>query len=244
MPLSFVTNLRDLGDKPAQGGRLTRRGRLFRAGNLTNLDRAGARLVVERLGLEAYYDLRIDREIDDEGRPDALIDAGVAWRRLPIDSYDPGFQRHSHPSCDHWIDLYVVVFERNAGAFVSLLRAAAEARAPLLFGCSAGKDRTGIGAALLLRCLGVGDEAILADYARTTADIAPHIDRFARHFDRPGRSREAFVAHYLTASPEILAGFLAAIDRRFGGHEAALRDAGLEPEALDALRQRYLVDAA
>lgn len=241
MPFASAMNFRDLGGKRAQGATRTRAGLLFRTGNLANLDDRTAGLLVERLGLKVYCDLRVAREITRDGPPSALIHAGVTWHKLPVDSFDPSFN-HTHPEVPHWVDLYIRVFAQHRATFVALLRAAAEAPGPLVFGCTAGKDRTGIGAAVLLGCLGVEEEEILADYAQTTTDILPHAERFARHWAKPGRSREEFVMHYLTASRDILAGFLAEVTRRFGSMEAALAEAGITAEMLEVLRRRYLTE--
>jgi len=111
-----------------------------------------------------------------------------------------------------------------------------------VFGCAAGKDRTGIGAAALLGCLLVEEDEILADYTRTTVDIMPHVERFSSYWakGKPGRTREAFIEHYLTARGEILAGFLSGVKERWGSVVAALREAGLEDTGIEALRARYL----
>jgi protein-tyrosine phosphatase len=234
-------NFRDLGGKRAKDGRRTRSGQIFRTGSLSNLDEHDAGLLVERIGLTVYCDLRIDKEIAREGQPEGLLRAGVAWQRLPVDSFDPIFGQHTYPSNAHWTELYLAVFDRHRATYAALLRTAAEASGPLVFGCAAGKDRTGIGAAVLLRCLLVEEDDLLADYEQTTSDILPHVERFARYWTKPGRTREAFILHYLTASREILAGFLAEVTRRWGSPASALMEAGLEPEVLEALRRRCLV---
>lgn len=233
-------NFRDLGGKIAAGGRRVRRGQLFRTGSLSNLDATDANLLVERHGLKVYCDLRVDKEIAREGQPNGLLLSGVSWRRMPVDSFDPTFGQQGNPSSAHWTDLYIRVFDRFRPTFADLVRAAAEAPGPLAFGCAAGKDRTGVAAAVLLGCLGVSEAEILADYTQTTTDIQPHVERFARYWSKPGRTREAFIEHYLSAPEEILRGFLDEVTRRWGSAEAALIEAGLEPAALEALRRRHL----
>jgi protein-tyrosine phosphatase len=242
MALASPMNFRDLGGKIAAGGRRVRRGQLFRTGGLSNLDADGASRLVERHGLKIYCDMRVDKEIAREGQPNGLLLSGVSWRRMPIDSFDPRFGAEGHPSSAHWTDLYIRFFDRFRPTFADLLRAAAEATGPLAFGCAAGKDRTGVAAAVILGCLGVNEAQILADYAQTTADIKPHVERFARYWSKPGRTREAFIEHYLSAPEEILRGFLDEVTRRWGSAEAALREAGLEPHVVEALRERYLDD--
>jgi len=244
MSFASAMNFRDLGGKRADGGRRTRSGQLFRAGTLSYLDELEAGVLRERLGLEVYCDLRVDREIQRDGPPAALVRAGVRWERLPIDSFYPDFKQHKCPEPAHWTALYLKIFEDHRPTYNALLRMAARSEGPMVFGCAAGKDRTGIGAAVLLGCLLVEEEEILADYTRTTIDIMPHVERFQDYWakGKPGRTREAFIAHYLTAPTEILAGFLAEVTRRWGGVLPALREAGLEDEVIEVLRGRYLVE--
>jgi protein-tyrosine phosphatase len=243
MSFAAAMNFRDLGGKRAQDGRRTRSGQLFRAGTLSYLDDIEAGLLRERLGLEAYWDLRVDREVQRDGPPATLVRAGVRWERLPIDSFYPDFKQHRLPEIAHWTALYIKIFEDHRPTYNALLRAAAVSGGPMVFGCAAGKDRTGIGAAVLLGCLLVEEEEILADYTQTTIDIMPHVERFQGYWakGKPSRTREAFIKHYLTAPTEILAGFLAEVTRRWGTVETALREAGLEAPVLEVLRERYLV---
>jgi protein tyrosine/serine phosphatase len=65
--------------------------------------------------------------------------------------------------------MYEIMFEssqREIGHVLQLVLDAAEAERPLLFYCAAGKDRTGMVAALLLSCCGASEEEIVADYIR------------------------------------------------------------------------------
>src|SRR5436190_20780229 len=75
--------------------------------------------------------------------------------------------------------IYLLMLDRYAERFVGVLRTLADDTAhPIVFHCAAGKDRTGLVAALLLALLGVDDETIAADYALT----AEHIDELiGRH---------------------------------------------------------------
>lgn len=241
MPFPTAMNLRELGGLRTREGKRLRSGLLYRTGNLANLTPEEARAIVEATGLRSYYDLRVEHEIAHDGGPEALQQAGVNWIKLPVDSFDPVFGRHHLPAVEHWTELYLKVFEQHHAVWMALLAGAARATAPLAFGCTAGKDRTGIASAVLLRCLGVDDEEILADYARTTEEMIRHLHRFARHFGPKKRSEAEFIAHFLTASRPILAGFLAGVDARHGGPEAALLAAGLAPELLADLRARCLV---
>ena len=63
------------------------------------------------------------------------------------------------------ISIYGRIAEDQAASYREMFRSLAEGRTPLAFNCSAGKDRAGTGAALILTLLGVPRETVVADYA-------------------------------------------------------------------------------
>jgi protein tyrosine/serine phosphatase len=137
---------------------------------------------------------------------------------------------------------YVWYLEAGSASLVAALDLIADdATHPLVFHCAAGKDRTGIVAALVLGALGVVREAIIADYEETSARMDLIVERFrqsgtyGRALDgsRPGRSR---------ADPAHISEFLDELDARFGGAGEWLLSAGLAADALGRLRQGLLED--
>lgn len=77
-------------------------------------------------------------------------------------------------------------------AFKELFRALEAGETPILFHCSAGKDRTGVAAMLILLALGASDETICADYERTNLCRKAEIEaRLAAHADEIARDRAA-----------------------------------------------------
>ncbi|MEM9198469.1 MAG: tyrosine-protein phosphatase, partial [Pseudomonadota bacterium] len=71
------------------------------------------------------------------------------------------------------VETYADFVHAHSGAFAELLRRVAAADGPVVFHCTAGKDRTGFAAALLLSACGAGWEAVLADYMRTAGLWSP-----------------------------------------------------------------------
>src|SRR4051794_13264972 len=157
--LEGASNLRDLGGWPAADGRRVRPGRIYRSATLANLteadmDRIGA------LGLRTVFDLRGLREA--EARPSRLP-AGAERVHVPIEptvgaSLRDLLQREQATGEDVVALLrraYLDYTARFLGVYRQLFALLLEAgRGPLLFHCSAGKDRTGVGAALVLTALG------------------------------------------------------------------------------------------
>jgi len=108
----------------------------------------------------------------------------------------------------------------------------------VLWNFLASKERTGIVAALLLSMLGVDDEWIGLDYAKTQLSLQPFKSRFAFIWQaEPQAEHELWRAHSGTA-PETIVGFLRRVRADEGSIERAL---GLPSELVPRLRERYLV---
>ncbi len=105
---------------------------------------------------------------------------------------------------------------------------------PLLFHCTAGKDRTGFGAALLLTALGVSEADVHADYIAT--------NRLWRGDSELSRMLPENIARVLLkVHPELLDAAFGAVRAAHGTIEAYLDERiGLDPARLSALRDRLL----
>jgi len=174
VPLNAVHNFRDLGGYPTGDGRTVGWGRLFRADGLYRLT-ADDLDVIDALGIRTVVDLRSGPEFEQHGRF-PLERYPVAFHHLPI--IDSTWMASEMPDVDDtedgaiefltWAygDMLAQGADRFAHAFGVL---AVPGSAPAVFHCAAGKDRTGVLAALILGGLGVHHDTIVDDYALTEA---------------------------------------------------------------------------
>jgi protein-tyrosine phosphatase len=228
--LTGAVNFRDLGGHPTPAGPVRTR-RVFRSDSLAYVEAPEARWLVEELGLTVVLDLRSDQEVA-EFPLTTLQDAGVTIRRVPLlDGL------HADNETFEWhelslVGLYRLMLDACAAGFVEATRLVADAsHHPLVFQCAAGKDRTGVLAALVLATVGVDDEVIALDYARTAAVI----DVIRRRIASSSTGREVpeqFLAVEAATMREVLHGLRDA----YGSVPGYLEAHGLEPEVADALR--------
>jgi protein-tyrosine phosphatase len=124
-------------------------------------------------------------------------------------------------------ELYIALLDMAAGTFAEVVRLAADpTNHPMVFHCTAGKDRTGVAAAVLLGALGVGDDDLLDDYALTAIYRSRRrIDEMRPTLEAAGVDIDA-VRAYLSAEPPVLAATLYKLRARWGSIEAYLIDAG------------------
>lgn len=160
-----AVNFRDVGGLAAAGG-VTRSGVLFRSGHLARLGDDG-RAALGALGLRRIVDLREDDELARE--PSLVEGLGIQTVRAPLflGSTASFFSRDVSLS-----EMYRSLVSESGDRIVDVVRAVV-ADQPVLVHCTVGKDRTGVSVALVLAAVGVADEAVAADYARTEALLSP-----------------------------------------------------------------------
>jgi protein-tyrosine phosphatase len=168
--LEGASNVRDLGGYTGRGGRRIRRGKVFRSAALATLT-AADQAAMAALGLRVVCDFRGVAE--RESAPTIL--QGPTIVSLPIEpSVGAGLRDilHTkeatgealHAVLERAYCAYALSSESQYRALIARLLAG---DTPLLFHCSAGKDRTGFGAALVLTALGVAWEDVVADFEAT-----------------------------------------------------------------------------
>jgi rhodanese-related sulfurtransferase len=220
-----LPNLRDVAGVSAADGRRVRPGVLLRSALPHRHD-----VVPDDLAWPptVVIDLRSPFELRD-GHPLAHLEARLV--NLPLlDALRPDRQ-----GVESLVALYSVVLEDAAHLLVDLVREVADADGPVLVHCAAGKDRTGVGVALVLRLLGVSHGDVIADYLLTDEARGAIDARLRRDFIEP----TVPVSFYLV-STEALEGVLEVWDEHPGGVEGWFLDAGGDAATMERLRERML----
>lgn len=256
-PLEREHNFRDLGGLRTGGGRRVHAGRLFRSGHWGKFTDDELGLVAVH-GIERVIDFRIAEEVS--ANPDRLP-AGARHVHLPIegtgvpigevnaaiiagepDRIAPDYLQSANRS-------YVLDHVSEYRAFMRHVLDS-DGR-PLAFHCTAGKDRAGLAAALLLSALGVERDEIWRDYLRSNVARVELNAAMMRDFivnvtakfgaERARRMDLRAIENLLVVRREYLQAAWDAIDDHYGGVDAYLREGlSLGGGDIDALRGRYL----
>ena len=129
-------------------------------------------------------------------------------------------------------------------AFKELFRALEAGETPILFHCSAGKDRTGVAAMLILLALGASDETICQDFVRTNVCRRPELEKiWAAHAEEieAHPEQKQFYQGIAGVHPESAPFVLDTIRKEYGTTDAYLEaEYGLTPARLMRLRRMYL----
>jgi protein tyrosine/serine phosphatase len=244
-----AVNFRDLGGHRAGDARV-RPGRLYRAGMTHTITEAGLRTLVEQFGLRTVIDLRVARERDEEGLTQ-FSDHGMRHEHIPLadDVNAPEeIQRQRYEEMRSGTFDWAASYMRMAQTFPDAFRQvfellAEEGTLPAVFHCTAGRDRTGVTAALVLRSLGVADDDIAADYALSGDLLLPHVHRFMR-MPSPIPMTDEEMAGMLRTQASAMLAFLEALERVYGSFDAYLRHIGVGAALVQRLRAALLEPAA
>jgi protein-tyrosine phosphatase len=237
--LGGARNFRDLGGYQTADGRLVRRAHVYRSDALAELTDADL-VTLSDLGVRTIYDLRRDEECEHSPGRLSCVRLELPSRR--VSDTDPATLQ-SAADGERWLLEDYLGMLANAGPVFSRLFSAlaAPGSGPAVFHCTAGKDRTGLTAALLLTALGVERSVILDDYELTNrfkpARIVPDVvDLFVGE----GLGRDAAQA-ILGAPRWAMAEALETLDDLYDGIDAYLHGpGGMAPDTLAGLRERLV----
>lgn len=224
-------NFRDLGGYPTVDGAQTRPGRLYRSDGLQQLTGDDV-AELRRRGLATIVDLRTEEELARWGRG-PLEAEPIRWEHLSIITNADG-EAVAAPATDDLAARYLWYLQVGGPAVIRALRILADPEGgPAVFHCAAGKDRTGVLAALILSAVGVERAAVVADYTDTQANLAPILERLAAN---PPPGHVPAPPSRLTVDPGTMERFLAGMDEHHGGAARWMATAGGDPDLPDRLR--------
>lgn len=222
IPFEAVTNFRDLGGYRTGSGRRIRWGRVFRSDALHGMTEGDIALY-DDLGLTAVYDLRGEVEVAEQ--PDPMPSRHLPMLSRPAgDSFAGSFDGATGEDGERLLaGLYIGQIDHSATTIGELFSALTEPGGlPAVFHCHAGKDRTGLVAALLLEALGVERDAILDDYELTARyRLRAQQDQTFERMIKLGLAPEA-AAGVLTAPRWAMRSALEHLDREYGNIERYL----------------------
>ncbi|WP_375195463.1 tyrosine-protein phosphatase [Sphingobium sp.] len=246
LPLGSAFNLRDFGGYATADGRCVKRGMLYRSGTMALLTDGDA-AQLRALGIRAICDFRRGNERTAEPTRwhgadvdyfcrDYSESSGLLGEMLKSDDATAEDMRRT------MVALYREIPVDHAESYRAMFARIVEGRVPLLINCSAGKDRTGVGAALVLASLGVPRTTIVEDYLLTNdhADWDWLLAQRNTLVARMRSSRAETLKPLLVADAAYLDSLFATLDERHGGVDGYLETLGVDSAARNAMRGMLL----
>lgn len=235
LPMAGGYNMRDLGGYRSEDGRYVRWGRIIRSDDLHGLTDADLAYLAS-LPVATVVDFRSAEEA--QAMPDRLPGQGTAYLRLPItpgNLDDIGSYISMTPeeveAKMEWMYVYFATSDEGKARYREFFRLLQQPEAgAVLFHCSAGKDRTGMAAALVLYALGIPEATVMEDYLASDGYLAGKYDRYKERFPQ--------LAGLFEVRPEYLSAGIERIKADYGSVERYLRDE-LDVD-IEAFRDAYL----
>lgn len=221
--LTGALNVRDLGGHLTASGRETRYGKLYRSDGLDHLTEEDLKVLLS-LGIQQDIDLRSASEMEKWSDP-LGEQPEIAYRKIPL--------LHTIDTANlpaTLSDLYLYMLDDSQEELKKIFRYILDYKdSATLFHCSAGKDRTGLVAAILLLLVGVEEGEVIRDYCLSEENLKPIRERFSVENDP---ALQAF----LNARPEDIQPFLDRLNSVYGGAEKYLLHIGMSAEEIELLK--------
>lgn len=233
----------DIGGRPVAGGGRFRRGLLYRvSGALVGPDDLAH---LGGLGLRLLFDLRGGVE-DRERLAGWAARQGIGYRHAPVSLGEPGAlvaaanraASSTEAAADILRSIYRRILDEQGATLAGVVDAMVDGL-PAGFGCAAGKDRTGVLAALLQATVGVDEAGIVEDYRM----LAPDVERLRgimRSWLPEADLHGAGVDILLGTADETMHDTLAHLAKGWGGAAGYLEAQGLAPERIERLREQLV----
>ncbi len=257
LPLEGTPNFRDLGGYETADGHFVQWGKIYRSGVLTYLTPADF-AYLNQLGIHVVCDFRTRQEnteaperwIDDSPAKRISLPIGTDGNKDATASLQALLATNPAPAqlTDWMRKTYANFAFASAPEYSQVFAQLKQDHLPLLYHCTAGRDRTGVFSALLLLALGVPERTVVADYALTdhyifevdgqpdpTRQATANISKMLTHLT-PEQRKAMFAA-----GPEYLESTLRSISAQYGSFDNYRRQAlGVSDSDLEELRSRLL----
>ena len=233
--LEVAHNVRHMGGYTTPEGRTTT-DTVIRSAGLQRLTPHGLGTLADH-GVKAIVDHRSRAERERDVTPDPSV-AGIRHVFAPV------FEEDQSPvGLDAEFPGYFVVYQRmletGRDAYRVLFETVSDTDGKVVFHCAAGKDRTGVAAALMLRLAGVDEATVIEDYAHSFHLLRPLLDEWLPRMSEQGIDQSRAL-QLMASPPEDMTNTLAHIERLYGGAAAYLESVGVSAATLSAVRAKLV----
>ena len=228
LKIDGVKNVRDLGGYSGRNG-ITNYGRFLRSGSLADLSSKGIQQLLDA-GVDCIVDLR--SRFECEKSPSCIgAEHGIDVFNVPmLDFIQSEIAQGTVKLPDSLEKIYLAIIENGQADFKRIFEIFAMDYKCILFHCTAGKDRTGISAMMLLQLAGVAEETILEDYS-----YSYELNQLK---EIPG-----IPSYLLYSNKSTLKFAMDILEQQYGGTLGYLKKAGVTTEQQNTICRKFGIEA-
>ena len=249
--MKTLVNFRDLGGIITCEGKTIKANRILRSGELVNLADEDKMKLAEYFKLKSIVDFRSTAEISE--RPDDCL-VGSGYHHIDImkdvehNASKSFFEdnKHAHPDVlmNGVYKMIILNDTANEGYrnFIDILLKQKDGAT--IFHCFAGKDRTGIGAAIILTILGVNKEDIIEDYLKTNILRKDANDKLLEEKRKQGASEQEleYFNLFMSVKADYLETAFAVAENTYGSFlDYIINGIGVSEKEIKVLQEMYLI---
>ena len=258
--LKSVWNAREIGGYKNVDGRTVKSGVLLRTGRLDNISDEDKYILQNTYHVSDVIDFRMDMERVKTNFPDGaeyhhvnIIDDSKLGKKAD----KGGLFEMSTEEFLEFIgtaeslgifgeDMYITFLENEVGqkGYLEFLKILLKAQGAVLWHCTSGKDRTGLGTMLILSALGVDEETTIKDYLLTNEYNAERIANTRRIFLEKTNDEEIAEKAVLLmdgVSEKPMKKVLAYLKEKYGSVMGYIKFLGISDEEIEILKEKYLI---
>lgn len=246
--LNGTNNTRDLGGYTNMDNKVIKNNIIFRSDKLSELTKDDIK-TIQNLGIKTIIDFRSFKEKEQEPN---IIPNNMMYIEMPINA-DKNIREdiNNIVSGEFNKDIGKYLIEANedfvnkhSHIFSGFLRIVLNSEEPLLFHCTAGKDRTGFAAYLILHILGVSDKLKLEDYLMTNICIKESLDKQIVHCSKLlkiDENKANMLRPLLIVSEDYINKALETINKKYGNIDNYIKNIlNIDDSMITAFRKRMI----
>ncbi|MGE7307967.1 tyrosine-protein phosphatase [Priestia megaterium] len=211
---------------------------IYRSGDPSQLKKEDIETISE-IGVKCYFDLRSDEETLKNKLPDDFQKKGIDHQLTSISGYHHKFEKILYPTYEDYALYYMDILEYGKNSLHKVIKSIAYDKLPIAYGCSAGKDRTGVVSSVILKAMGISDGQIAHDYAMTSKYLLPKINYFESFWTKIGISKEDYIRR-IDTKEETMYIFLELTNKKYGSIFKYLYEIGVSEIDILKIKKRLL----
>lgn len=223
-----VDNMRDIGGYETNNHGIVKEGCIIRSNCVTNLADNEIKKLID-MNFATIIDLRSDAEI--------LNKNGVFFNNNSFNYNHIALKGNGRlpNSKEDVLNTYIEMLDGKE-EMKKIFDILASTKTGVIYYCNAGKDRTGVVTACLLKLLGVNNQDIVSDYLASGIFLKKMIKEFASSFT------EKDILPMITPHYETMEEMLRYIDEKYGSIEGYLDSCNLSFESIEKIRGKYVLN--